>query len=187
MEMKERLTRFRSFWIFPLLAFGLLAFSKHFEPDRTGAGLAGLIAAGACMWTILEYALHRYVFHPGSRDTTMKEMLSGSHLMHHSDPGNPDKVLVYPPFALALSGFIFMILLVLSSSLFTAAGLMIGIWSGFLCYELIHYRVHCTATRSGLMARLRRTHFHHHFADPGRCFGVTTPLWDFVFGTRRSN
>ena len=32
----------------------------------------------------------------------------------------------------------------------------------------------------------RRTHFYHHFTNNKRCFGVTSPLWDYVFGTTAS-
>ena len=62
---------------------------------------------------------------------------------------------------------------------------MTGIWFGFLYYEYVHYRVHITAGNAGLLARQRRTHFHHHFANPEQCFGVTTPLWDYVFRTSK--
>ena len=29
----------------------------------------------------------------------------------------------------------------------------------------------------------RRNHMVHHFKRPHQLFGVTTPLWDYVFGT----
>ena len=36
-----------------------------------------------------------------------------------------------------------------------------------------------------LAAAVASHHLHHHSADPSRCFGVTSPLWDWVFHTRR--
>jgi sterol desaturase/sphingolipid hydroxylase (fatty acid hydroxylase superfamily) len=110
-------------------------------------------------------------------------MLTTSHIRHHENPRDPDKVLVHSAFAMAVSVLVYGLLYTVSRSLIVASGLMTGIWAGFLYYELVHYRVHCTATNSGFIARQRRRHFHHHFAHPDECFGVTTPVWDFVFGT----
>ena len=64
-----------------------------------------------------------------------------------------------------------------------AALVMTGLWSGFLYYEWVHYKVHLSASTWGFLGRQRRQHFMHHFAEPNRRFGVTSPLWDFVFGT----
>lgn len=35
------------------------------------------------------------------------------------------------------------------------------------------------------MRQLRRYHLGHHYRDDTVAYGVTTPLWDFVFGSRR--
>jgi len=78
-----------------------------------------------------------------------------------------------------LYGLIYMV----SRNLVSAAALLTGIWSGFLYYEAVHYRVHFSLSPSGLIARQRRSHFYHHFTNNKRCFGVTSPLWDYVFGT----
>jgi 4-hydroxysphinganine ceramide fatty acyl 2-hydroxylase len=68
-------------------------------------------------------------------------------------------------------------------NLFSAAGVLVGVWAGFLYYESVHYRVHFNLSGSGFIARQRRTHFYHHFTNNRVCFGVTSPLWDYVFGT----
>ncbi|PYR86413.1 MAG: hypothetical protein DMG18_02830 [Acidobacteria bacterium] len=68
-------------------------------------------------------------------------------------------------------------------SAFSAAGVITGIWTGFLYYEAVHYRVHFSLSESGFIARQRRRHFYHHFTNNKRGFGVTSPLWDHVFGT----
>ena len=39
-------------------------------------------------------------------------------------------------------------------------------------------------TKSGVLNWLRRYHFQHHFAT-NRQFGVSTPIWDYVFRTGR--
>jgi hypothetical protein len=68
----------------------------------------------------------------------------------------------------------------------TATGLLFtaGFIGMYLCYEVLHRRAHTHPPRGSYGRWLRRNHFAHHFADPRRAHGVTTPLWDFVFATR---
>jgi sterol desaturase/sphingolipid hydroxylase (fatty acid hydroxylase superfamily) len=139
------------------------------------------------LWTALEYGLHRCVFHLDGENTAARRMLTLSHFDHHDDPRDAGKVLVRTEPALILSLVLFLLLYAVSLNLSWTAGLMAGVWSGFLYYEIVHYRVHCTPATSGLIGRQRRAHFHHHFAHNGQCFGVTTPLWDYVFRTGRTN
>lgn len=186
MRLRDRLIRFRSFWIFPLLAILLIYATSRFEPEREYHELLWLFALGAFAWTLLEYGLHRYVFHIRFeiRNPKVREFANASHLSHHTAPRNPDKLLVRPTYGLAVSALLFAVFYFLSGSVFSAAGILAGIWAGFLYYETVHYRVHLTTAPSGLIATQRRSHFYHHFTNPERCFGVTSPLWDYVFKTQ---
>jgi len=58
-----------------------------------------------------------------------------------------------------------------------------GIAAGFAAYEYIHYRIHFVRASSAFESRLRARHLAHHIAQPDAIFGVTSPLWDIVFGT----
>jgi sterol desaturase/sphingolipid hydroxylase (fatty acid hydroxylase superfamily) len=49
-------------------------------------------------------------------------------------------------------------------------------------YDLTHYATH-HRPRTALGEMQRRNHMVHHFKVPDQLYGVTTPLWDFVFGT----
>ena len=77
-----------------------------------------------------------------------------------------------------------------------------GWMAAYVAYELVHRHLHATARTAGdsdsdgdaagRTERLgrygrwaRRHHFHHHFVDVRRNYGVTTPLWDVVLRTRR--
>ena len=186
MRLRERLRRFRSFWIFPLAAILLMHVTSSAEPGRTYRDLLWLFPLGVFAWTLLEYGLHRYVFHIWFqiRNPKVREFVNASHLIHHAAPRNADKLLVRPAYGFTVSALMFAILYLLSGSLFRAAGVLAGIWAGFLYYEAVHYRVHLTTAPSGFIARQRRAHFYHHFTNPERCFGVTSPLWDYVFGTK---
>jgi 4-hydroxysphinganine ceramide fatty acyl 2-hydroxylase len=186
MSFSKRLLRFRCFWIFPALAIVLLYIASRVEPQRPNADLVWLFCIGVFMWTLLEYGLHRFVFHIHFqvRSRRLRELLNASHMNHHAAPRNADKLLVRAPYAMAVSLVLFAVVYSLSRSLFSTAGSMAGIWAGFLYYEAVHYRVHLTTSPSGLIAIQRRAHFHHHYTNHERCFGVTSPLWDHVFGTQ---
>jgi len=58
-----------------------------------------------------------------------------------------------------------------------------GVAAGFAGYELIHFRIHFFWPLFGFEERLRSLHLAHYFKEPDAIFGVTTRLWDVVFGT----
>ncbi len=184
MNLKERLYHFRSFWIFPLLSLFLIGISLRTDPAPSHHFL-WLFLIGVLIWTLLEYGLHRFVFHVRVplRDPRLREFVNSSHLFHHASPRDRNKVLVQPTFGLVVSVILFTATYTLTRSLFSTTAIMTGIWTGFLYYEAVHYRVHFSLSASGFIARQRRTHFYHHFTNNKCCFGVTTPLWDYVFGT----
>src|SRR5438093_3734871 len=98
MTLRERLVRFRSFWIFPLLASFLLHLTSLGEPKSRFNDLFWLMPVGILIWTLLEYALHRFVFHIQFpvRNPRLREIVNASHLAHHADPPDPRRLQVVP-------------------------------------------------------------------------------------------
>lgn len=134
--------------------------------------------AGVFVWTLLEYVLHRFVFH----ERWLGAALSREHLEHHA------KVDWFAPwsskFALAvpvLGG-----LSLVSVPLVGAAvgvPLVCGVVGGWLTYEAIHRDLHVRAPTGAYGRWARRHHFRHHFGNPRGNHGVSTPIWDVVFRT----
>jgi sterol desaturase/sphingolipid hydroxylase (fatty acid hydroxylase superfamily) len=172
--------------MFPLFAILLIYVAGRVEPERRLRDLLWLFPIGILAWTLLEYGLHRFVFHVRFeiRNPKLREFVNASHVVHHSAPRDPDKLLVQPSYGLLVSALLFAILYFLTGSVFSTVGILTGIWAGFLYYEAVHYRVHLTAAPSGFIAAQRRAHFYHHFTNRKRCFGVTSPLWDYIFRTQ---
>jgi hypothetical protein len=139
--------------------------------------LAAAFFLGLVLWTLLEYLLHRFVFHH------FHGIVGTYHLEHHVAPRDLRYIFVRKPWAVGISVLLILVLWGLTGNFLQTAGLMAGIWTGYLYYEAVHYRVHFTSSEGWLIARQRRQHFRHHFHDARRCFGVTTPLWDYVFRT----
>jgi sterol desaturase/sphingolipid hydroxylase (fatty acid hydroxylase superfamily) len=91
------------------------------------------------------------------------------------------KIVARPSFSLSIAAPIWAALCLATWSWTLGSLAMCGVLAGYLAYEFVHYGVH---TLSGGLVWWRRNHFHHHFQEPGRVFGVTSPIWDYVFGTR---
>jgi sterol desaturase/sphingolipid hydroxylase (fatty acid hydroxylase superfamily) len=67
-----------------------------------------------------------------------------------------------------------------------SAPLFAGAVFGYLAYDLLHYAAHAGSLRGRVPRYLRQHHLTHHFRTPETRFGVSSPLWDRVFGTSRS-
>ena len=143
------------------------------------AVLAGAIAGGVG-WTFSEYAFHRW-FHV-ARDGNFACRI---HLAHHAR----QEYQVNSVSVLMWGAVLFVGLAVLPLLLWCAVpgavALAFGIaWAtAYFVYEWIHAVDHLRPPRNAYGRWTRRTHFHHHFEAPLRNFGVTTPIWDLVFGT----
>ncbi|HEY7292852.1 MAG TPA: sterol desaturase family protein [Vicinamibacterales bacterium] len=146
------------------------------------AAIAGRAAAGMAAWSLTEYLIHRYAFHfvPQSRLGVALAYLS--HGVHHAYPRDPDRLVL--PLVVSLPVGAVLLALTLAAGP-RAYPLLAGFAVGYLAYDLIHYRIHAYEATSGVFKWLRLYHFQHHFAVPDRQFGVSTPIWDYVFRTGR--
>lgn len=166
-----------------MLGFLILAFAL--EVDRGGWEFLLLALAGITFWTLLEYLTHRLGFHGEPARQSLQQLRLRIHLSHHGFPRDVDRLFVRPVYSLSTSALLVALLFLTTGSWFTTAGLMWGLWSGFLYYEWVHCRLHCSNSERFPLKFQRQWHFYHHFVDETKCFGVTNPLWDFVFGTFR--
>jgi sterol desaturase/sphingolipid hydroxylase (fatty acid hydroxylase superfamily) len=159
--------------------------------DRRGAGFPAYlplgVLAGMCLWTLLEYTVHRYVFHFHPRGQRMKRLVFLFHGIHHAQPQCKTR-LVMPP-AVSVPGAILVYSLLyyglgkLLGLQFWVDPLMAGLALGYLIYDLTHYATHHFPMRWGFLKFLKRYHMQHHYKTPDKRFGVSSPLWDRVFGT----
>jgi sterol desaturase/sphingolipid hydroxylase (fatty acid hydroxylase superfamily) len=156
------------FCVFVVLLAASAAAGVRAAPVR----FAALFAVGLLAWTIIEYLLHRLAFHGFA-----------PHSEHHANPTDP--VFIVAPLWLSLSSTAVLLAgFSLAARSWTAGASMIaGVISGYLAYEAIHLRIHSPAAGGALLRALRKHHYYHHFASDRVCFGVTSPLWDWVFGS----
>lgn len=172
--------------IIPLLLWGPCALYwfytgiTRFELTLTTTVL--LFVTGILFWTFFEYAMHRIIFHWDAKSDLGKRFVFLFHGLHHDDPDDPTR-LVFPPVpAIAIVSLIYLgfqaVLPAWSFHVFLASFIV-----GYLCYDYIHYATHHFPMTSTVGRYLKKYHLQHHFQHAPAKYGVSNPLWDYVFKT----
>ena len=126
---------------------------------------------GLFLWTLLEYAIHGWIGHLSA------SFAARLHAVHHRDPHAIFTIGAWLPLTVLYAAGIGLL------GLSPAMTVLSGTLCGFVVYEAIHYRIHFIRPRGRIERWLREHHLTHHQQMPNRCFGVTSPLWDIIFGT----
>lgn len=174
----------------PYVLFGPLAvyllyraFALSFAAEGSAVPLTALlVAAGWLSWTLIEYGLHRFIFHLAPTSDPRRVARFLLHFHHHRTPGARQRLVATPLQAGSLVALLAGINTLFGDSSI-ALPLLAGQALGYLAYEWSHYCAHHRRPRTQLARHLRRHHLRHHAADSGN-YGVSSPLWDWVFGTR---
>ena len=142
--------------------------------DLAGRHRLYLVVAGLAAWTLVEYLVHRFVFHRHSTGSRL-------HQLHHDRPGDPDlersslsTPLLASPFGLLLIGV---------AGIEDGSAIFAGLLLGYLIFIAVHYAVHRRRIEPNswlYQAKLRHL-AHHRFENCN--YGVTTIFWDVVFRT----
>lgn len=171
--------------VVPALIYGPVIVALTVLGARDGVGVletALLIAGGLALWTFAEYWLHRKVFHWEPDHPIGRRLHFVIHGIHHEHP-NDRLRLVMPPGASIPLATVFFGAFALVVGLPTAYPLFAGFLVGYLTYDYTHYWLHHFVPKSDIGKRLREQHMRHHFQDHRYGYGVSSPLWDVVFGT----
>lgn len=143
-----------------------------------------LIYFGAIFfWTFFEYFAHRYLFHVDEyfpESEFAQKLAYTFHGIHHEYPRDKERIIMPPVPGLLIIGILYLFfLLVLGNYAYL---FMPGFVTGYLLYTRIHYKTHTTPVPSYLKTQYRH-HALHHYKYPEKAFGISTTLWDRVFGT----
>jgi sterol desaturase/sphingolipid hydroxylase (fatty acid hydroxylase superfamily) len=158
---------------------------------RSGHPLIGMIfyLAGIPVWTLVEYAFHRYVLHgrfpPGEGliRRFLHERLDPLHWEHHERPldgwhisGELKDIL--PLFFVAAPFCLFF-------PVYTLSSLLAGVVESYVGEEWTHYFLHFGKFRNRLFRNLKRYHLYHHSpSGMEKGYGITSGIWDLVFRTQ---
>jgi len=142
-----------------------------------------LFGGGWLFWTFCEYWVHRYVYHVHTDKKWLLKIQHMGHGIHHQYPKDPTRLAMPPlPAIILLSGFFGIFWLVMGNY---AVAFFPGFLFGYMLYISLHYAQHRIKPPAfGPWNRLWKYHMLHHYKYPeSKVFGVSTNLWDAVFGT----
>ena len=145
--------------------------------------VAAFFLLGVILWTLFEYLIHRYIFHYEPKTRVGKRLHYIIHGVHHDYP-NDAKRLVMPPSISVPLAILFYGVFLLIFGRFAPSGFA-GLVFGYVCYDMMHYAIHHFSMKHGAWLWLKQYHLRHHYRDDHVGFGISSPLWDYVFRTRR--
>lgn len=149
-----------------------------------GSTVAWQFLAGLLIWTLCEYWLHRAIFHLKVRGPITERIHFVLHGVHHDYPYDSKRLVM--PLAASIIGSV--VFIAIFWAIFGWAGMwpwISGFAVGYVIYDTMHWYMHAGRPQSRMFKFMRRWHMVHHFkeSESNTRFGVSSPLWDYVFGT----
>jgi sterol desaturase/sphingolipid hydroxylase (fatty acid hydroxylase superfamily) len=176
-------------WV-PVALYHLSCAIAAAPPAGLSAGRLTLaVALGIVAWSLVEYAMHRFVFHFATEHSPawLARASFMIHGVHHAQPWDKTRLVMPPVVSVPLAfGFYGLFQLVAGRGIGAPAWvdpLFSGFVAAYVAYDLLHYAIHHRPMRWGPLARLKRYHLLHHYVTPGDRFGVSSPAWDRAFRT----
>lgn len=163
----------------PLILFSAW---KSFDIGITTVSFAGMFFFGIAFWTLFEYVFHRYVFHFTPRGPFQERVSFLFHGVHHQYPNDKKRLVMPITLSLAIASLLFI------PFVFIFADLVWAFWAGFMLgylgYDMVHYSIHhFKRPEVRWLNNIWKSHIDHHFRDSNKGYGVSSPIWDHVFGT----
>jgi sterol desaturase/sphingolipid hydroxylase (fatty acid hydroxylase superfamily) len=158
-------------------------FISYLGLQRTEVSNFVLLAIlGIALWTLFEYIMHRFVFHYHPTTEIGKRIHFLAHGVHHDYPRDRTRLvmplLVSVPLAI-LHYFVFFFAFGYNNFLPILGGYILG----YVLYDTIHFATHHWKMTSPLGRFLKEYHLKHHYVNPDSAYGVSIPVWDYVFFT----
>jgi cyclopropane-fatty-acyl-phospholipid synthase len=174
---RSRAAYYADFLLYGAAVMVLAAFLLMDSPHGRLPGVVVFAFLGLGGWTLIEYALHRFVLHG-------LQPFRRWHAEHH---GRPTALICTPTIlsATLIAALSFFPALEFGN-LWGACALTLGLLTGYFAYGVTHHATHHWRTDNPWLKQCKTWHaLHHHDVEQPRCFGVTTTFWDRVFGTAR--
>ncbi len=178
---------------------------QSIDGEMAATRIGSLFVGGLIFWTFTEYVMHRWVFHVKKEvEDETRELLSKQdidspalpvlhgftqtryfieHGVHHDFPNDSRRLVMPPGVSIPLAVLFYYLFVWVLGSVDTPAAFA-GFIVGYLFYDTTHYAVHHFRLKSKIGLYLKKHHFRHHYGDNGKDFGVSSPFWDIVFGTK---
>jgi sterol desaturase/sphingolipid hydroxylase (fatty acid hydroxylase superfamily) len=172
----SKVSYYSDYVAYPVLIAGLASLGLVGVATRERIEWLAATCGGLLLWTLIEYLVHRIALHRIAYFVPM-------HGAHHAAPlayvGTPTWLSV----AVLGAGLFAPLWALFGASV--ASGVTAGVMAGYVYYGLVHHLIHHRrgTPPAGFLHGLRATHLRHHYSPQEGNFGVTTGIWDRVFGT----
>lgn len=143
--------------------------------------VAGMFLFAMLFWSFFEYLAHRYAFHWISNNVKAQKFVYIMHGNHHHYPRDRQRLFMPPLPSIILAAVLFGIQYLIMGQ--QAYMFFPGFILGYLLYASMHYAIHAWNPPFKWMKPLWRNHHLHHYKDEHKGFGVSSTIWDRVFGT----
>lgn len=155
-----------------------------YEAFETSIGIIIFIEMfilGLFIWTLVEYVMHRFLFHYMPPDKPWAQRLHFIfHGVHHDYPSDAKRLVLPPSVSIPLAtAFYFLFNAILPANYIY--GFFPAFLLGYLFYDESHYAIHHFNFKGNIWKKIKQHHMLHHYQDPGKGYGVSSPLWDKVF------
>lgn len=181
----EKFTRWPWWYIFVLWTpFIVWALNQNLKHNSAGS-TAFMYVVGMLSWSIVEYVMHRFVFHM-STDTTMWNYFHFfAHGIHHLTPNDSTRLTFPPTFSFAIICLGMQVPRYLVSWDCGILAAYAGTATGFVLYDTCHYYFHHGEAKwmPLFLQKMKSSHLNHHYKDDSTNYGVTSPLFDYICGT----
>ncbi|MBL0054998.1 MAG: sterol desaturase family protein [Chitinophagaceae bacterium] len=177
----------------PLVIWGLytpiICIMLYYSNSALGFNTGRIFFAflsGMFVWSLFEYLIHRFAFPYFAESERAKKFVYLIHGNHHEYPRDKERLFM-PPVPSLIIASVFFILFFGIAQLFDAGQYVYAFFPGFLlgylAYGSMHYAIHAWNPPFKWMKPLWRNHHLHHYKNTELGFGVSSTLWDHVFGT----
>ena len=168
--------------LFWLPVVGFLYYRSIFVTEIPLFQIFAISLFGLFIWTFMEYVLHRFVFHLKPIGPISERLVYLFHGIHHDDPADETRLVMPPIGAIILASILYPLFWLILGS-YWVEPFFASFLIGYLTYDMIHFSVHHFKFKTSFMSSLVYNHMTHHYKAPHSRWGVTSPLWDYVFGT----
>ena len=159
----------------------LLPYYSMAKMEMPGLTVFLVYVGGMFFWSFMEYILHRFAFHHHPNTERGKRINYVLHGNHHEYPRDKERLFMPAvPSLIMASGFFFLFYLIMGKYVFP---FFPGFMLGYLIYGSMHYAIHAWNPPFKWMKGLWRNHHLHHYKHADMGFGVSSTLWDHIFGT----
>jgi len=139
---------------------------------------------GLFSFALVEYILHRFVFHVNTKSPYWNAFHFFAHGVHHLTPLDQSR-LTFPPYFSITLGILFYYALEFLMGSKYGEPFEAGLAWGFTLYDTLHYYFHHgnISWLPKYFTDMKKRHLKHHFKNTDMDFGVTSPIFDYIFGT----